>query len=177
MEETKEMKLAVEVKLKVKDVLKYNLYVAYKSWFSKLILVLGLGMCSYVVYKGLITERTWDIFISENIILIMLSVFILVATPFKVWSITAQQMQMPVFSGTTEYVFTKESIYMHIGELEDTVPWTTYSRIIETSGDFRLFVDAVQAQIIPKHNMTKEQINAFKTIVKEANPKEIYKLK
>ena len=86
-------------------------------------------------------------------------------------------MQAPIFSQASTYIFTKENIYMKIGELEDTVSWDTYLKIVETNKDFRFFVDKVQAQIFPKHNMTVEQIGMLRALIKEAKQEVSYKLK
>lgn len=167
----------IEVKLKVADVLRYNMHIAYKSVFSKFIVLIGVGLLGLLAYKFMTRIDPIDLFISQNILFIMLPIFILVATPWKVWNITASQMQSPIFANGTKYIFYSDKIYIKVGELEDEVPWTTYVRIVETGKDFRFFVDKVQAQIVPKHNMTDKQINELRELIKEANPKEVYKLK
>lgn len=172
-----EKKLEMDIKLKVGDVLRYNLWVAYRSIVSKGMLVLGIGLLGWLGYKVTINTGRLDVFISQNILWIMLAIFILIATPFKVWTITATQMQSPIFSGVTKYIFSVESIYLQVGELEDTVSWDTYIRIVETSKDFRFFVDKVQAQILPKHNMNKTQIETLKQFIKQAKEASAYKLK
>lgn len=175
MEQSKES-LSVKVQLRVKDVLRYNMFVAYRSWFSKLIVLVGVGIWVWLIYKIVTSPLRFDLFLSQNIIMIVLGVFIVLATPMKVWRITATQMQSPIFSGTSEYVFSKEDIFIRINELEDTVPWTTYSFIRETKHDFRFFVDPVQAQIIPKHCMNTDEQKILRKLISEANPKEVYKI-
>lgn len=170
-------KLELQIKLKVGDVFRYNLWVAYRSVVSKLMLLLGVGLTGWLIYKVSTDTGRLDIFISQNILWIMLAVFILIGTPFKVWTITATQMQAPIFSGISKYVFTPENIYMQVADLEDTVSWDTYIKIVETNKDFRFFVDKIQAQIFPKHNMTQEQIKTLKTFIKEAKDQAAYKLK
>ena len=172
-----EKKLEIDIKLKVADVLRYNLWVAYRSIVSKSMLVLGIGLLGWLIYKVTTNTGRLDVFISQNILWIMLAVFILIATPFKVWTITATQMQSPIFSGATKYIFSAESIYLQVGELEDTVSWDTYIKIVETNKDFRFFVDKVQAQILPKHNMNKAQIETLKQFIKQAKEASAYKLK
>ncbi|MEG0012887.1 MAG: YcxB family protein [Cellulosilyticaceae bacterium] len=167
----------VDTKLKIADVLRYNMHIAYKSVFSKVVLLVGVGLLGLLVYKFITRTSPIDLFISQNILFIMLPIFILIATPWKVWNITASQMQAPIFANGAKYMFYLDKIYIKAGELEDEVPWATYIRIVETGKDFRFFVDKVQAQIIPKHNMTEQQIKELRELIKEANPKEVYKLK
>lgn len=167
----------INTKLKISDVLRYNMHIAYRSVFNKLIFLIGIGLVGYMVYKFMTRTTPVDLFISQNILFIMLPIFILIATPWKVWNITASQMQSPIFSEGAKYIFYPDKIYIKAGELEDEVPWATYIRIVETKKDFRFFVDKVQAQIIPKHNMTSGQITRLKELIKAANPVESYKLK
>lgn len=169
--------LSLNVKFKISDVWRYNIYIAYKNTLSRVMLIAGLGLIVGLIYKGITRTVTFDIFLSHNIIYITLAILLVVTKPWRVWTITATQMQSPIFSGITQYVFTTESISMKVSDLEDTVPWTTYQSIVETNHDFRLFVDRVQAQIIPKHNMTREQIQSLRGIIQAANPKEVYKIK
>ncbi|MHC1750014.1 MAG: YcxB family protein [Cellulosilyticaceae bacterium] len=169
--------LHLNVKFKVVDVFRYNLYVAYQSIVSKILVIVGIALIGWLVYKFQHRIVDMDIFITQNIVWIILPIFILIATPWKVWTITATQMQAPVFSKGAEYDFYKDKIVLTANDMTDEVPWETYRKIIETSNDFRFFVDKVQAQILPKHNMDARQITELKKIIKEANPKEIYKLK
>lgn len=175
MTETNE--LAVKVKMKISDVLRYNLWVGYRTLFSKILVIVGLGIVAWLGYKFTQNAGRIDLFFADNIIWIILAVFILIGKPFKIWNITASQMQSPVFSGTTEYVFSKEDIYLKVGELEDTVSWDTYIRIVETGKDFRFFVDPVQAQILPKHNMDQATIAKLRACIKVVKPATSYKLK
>ncbi|OON96934.1 MAG: hypothetical protein ATN32_05975 [Candidatus Epulonipiscium fishelsonii] len=169
--------LEVKVKLKVADVFRYNMYIGYRGLLNKIFLAIGFVLAGYIIYKFGIRQTSVAVFASQNIVWIVLSVFMLIGKPLKIWKITAIQMQLPVFSGISTYIFKKESIYIEVGDLKDTVPWETYSKIIETKKDFRLFVNHVQAQIIPKHLMNSDQINKLREIIKQANPKEIYILK
>ncbi|OOB79208.1 MAG: hypothetical protein ATN34_03485 [Epulopiscium sp. Nele67-Bin002] len=169
--------VTLKVKLKVSDVLRYNMYVAYRSKFSKILLLVGTVLLGYIFYKYFMTTDTIGVFLSRNIVLICVSVFILIGTPFKVWKITALQMQSPIFSGASKYVFYPDKIYMEVGEVNDEVPWETYAHIVETNKDFRFFVDTVQAQIIPKHGMEDTQVTKLREVIKIANPEDIYELK
>ncbi len=169
--------VTVDVKLKIRDVLRYNMYVAYRSWWSRIILVIGVALAIWLGYSMVERTVSLDVFLSQNIVMILVVAFILFGTPFKVWRITATQMQSPIFSGKSHYVFSTEGIRLKIQDMEDTVQWETYSRIVETNKDFRFFVDRVQAQIVPKHNMTTAQVEALRVMIRMTNPDTIYQLK
>ncbi|MDA3734209.1 YcxB family protein [Niameybacter massiliensis] len=175
MTETNE--LTVKIKMKISDVWRYNVWVGYRTWFSKILVVIGLGILGWIGYQFTQNTGRIDLFFADNIIWIIAAALLLIGKPFKIWNITASQMQSPVFSGTTEYVFSKENIYLKVGELEDTVSWDTYVRIVETGKDFRFFVDPVQAQLLPKHNMDSETVAKLRELIKAAKPATSYKLK
>ncbi|OON98614.1 MAG: hypothetical protein ATN35_04340 [Epulopiscium sp. Nele67-Bin004] len=170
-------KVEVNVRLKIMDVLRYNMGVAYRTNVSKVVILIGLAILGYIGYKYTNSTETIGVFLSRNIVMIMLGFFILVGTPFKVWKITAMQMQSPIFAGTSKYVFQPDKIYISMGDVNDIVPWETYSKIRETNTDFRFHVDPVQAQIIPKHCMNDEELKKLRSIIEEANPEEIYDLR
>ncbi|OON96342.1 MAG: hypothetical protein ATN36_05695 [Epulopiscium sp. Nele67-Bin005] len=167
----------VTVKLKIKDVMRYNLWVAYRSKFSKLTFLMGCALLGYVAYQWTINTSSLGVFLSHNILWIILTALALCGTPMKVWQITLMQMQMPIFSAPSKYNFFTDKISLEVGEMSDIVSWQTYSIIKETNKDFRFFVDAVQAQIIPKDCMENEQIELLRTIIKQAVPQENYNLK
>ena len=56
-------KLELQIKLKVKDVLRYNLWVAYRSIVSKLMLILGVGLTGWLIYKVSVNTGRLDVFI------------------------------------------------------------------------------------------------------------------
>lgn len=175
MQENKD--LTLDVKFQIKDIWRYNMYIAYRTVFSRLVVVAGLTLVAWLIYKGMNRTVTLDVYLSQNILYIALAILMLVTKVWRIWTITATQMQSPIFSGKTHYRFSQTAIYMQVSDLEDTVSWETYAKIVETKHDFRLFVDEVQAQIIPKHNMTNDQLEAFRALVRGANPPERYRLK
>jgi len=97
--------------------------------------------------------------------------------PWRVWKITLSQMQMPSFAFGVKYVFSKDIITLCVGENAEDIKWDTFKEIVETSKDFRFFVDKVRAQIIPKHNLDVNELNMFKSIIKEASKEHSIELK
>lgn len=160
--------LIVEVKFKVKDVLRYNMSVAWKSIANKLLMLFGVMIIVWFFYKMVNRTNTIDIFIAQNVILLGIPLLIFFFIPWRVWKLTLMQMQMPAFAKGVVYTFTKEFILLDIGEAKEQIQWDTFVKIVETSSDFRFYVDTISAQLIPKHNMTREQIEIFKQIAKTA---------
>ncbi|WP_010168148.1 YcxB family protein [Candidatus Epulonipiscium viviparus] len=169
--------MEIKVKLTFGDVFRYNLYVGYKSIFSKVIVLIGLAVLGYIVYKFSVADGPILDVISRNIIAIIVMFLALCSKFIKIWKITAMQATSPIFQKTSTYKFAPDSIYLELDDQSDTISWTIYQQIKETNNDFRFFVDAVQAQIVPKHDMTTEQIENLRKFIEQAVPKEKYILK
>ena len=172
-----EKELTLDVKFKVKDVLRYNMSVALKSLLNKIVMLIGILVVVYFFYKMFTAEVGWDVYISQNIIILLVPILIFALIPWRVWQVTISQMQMKHFAYGVTYVFTKESVSLDIGEEQDTVSWDAFVKVVETRHDFRLYMNAISAQIIPKHNLNKTQIEAFREIIKSAKAPEAYTLK
>lgn len=173
----KDKELNVSVKFKVRDVLRYNMSVMFKSTINKVILLIGLLLVGFYIYKLLNRRVTLDLFIAQNIVLLLVPVMIFVLIPWRVWKITILQMQVPAFAFGVTYTFLHDKIILDLGDTKDEIAWHTFIKIVETKNDIRFFVDEVRAQIIPKHNLTKEQMSLFKTIAAEAVQKGVCRFK
>lgn len=169
--------LKLDVKFKVKDVLRYNMSVAWKNLLNKILMVIGVLVAIYFVYQMCTTDMGWDVYLSQHIIILLVPILIFALIPWRVWQVTVAQMQMKQFAYGVTYEFTKDSVHLDLGEDQDTVSWDVFVKVVETKHDFRLYMNAVSAQIIPKHNLTNEQIKAFREVVKTAKTSGTYQLK
>lgn len=170
MDEQKSPLLSLDVKFKVKDVLRYNLSVARKNIVNCIVLGLGALVLAYFFYRMFTSPDRLDIFIAKNVMLLVVPLLIFVMIPWKVWQITLSQMQQPAFAYGVNYTFSKESIVLDIGEASEAMPWDLFVNIVETKHDFRFYINQISAQIIPKHNMTAEEIQVLKQMIREAAP-------
>lgn len=170
MDEQNSTSLSLDVKFKVKDVLRYNWSVARKNLVNCIVLGIGVLVLVYYFYKMFTSPERLDIFIAHNIMLLVVPLLIFVTIPWKVWQITVGQMQQPAFAYGVNYTFTKNSILLDIGEASEEMPWDLFVKIVETKHDFRFYINSVSAQIIPKHNMSGEQLEMLRKMIKEAAP-------
>lgn len=170
METKNERTLELDVKFKIKDVLRYNMSVAGKNIVNQIVLGIGALSLIYFFYRMFTTTERVDTYIAQNIIFLIVPVLIFMMIPWRVWKITVSQMQTPAFSGGVTYVFSIAHIVLDLGGESEEIPWDAFVKIVETKKDFRLYVNQVSAQIIPKHNMTQEELTELKAIMKEAAP-------
>lgn len=168
MEQKQESILSLDVKFKIKDVLRYNMSVAMKNVVNQLVLGVGVLTVIYFFYKMAVTPERLDVFIAKNIVLLLVPILIFVMIPWRVWNITLVQMQTPAFNRGVHYCFKQESILLDIGEGSEEMPWDLFIKVVEKKHDFRFYVNNISAQIIPKHNMNGQQLEELRTIIKEA---------
>lgn len=161
-------KLTLNVKFRTKDVLRYNLSVARKSVVNCIVMLIGIGSIVYVLWRLFLTNERLDVFIAHNIVFILVAVLIFSMIPGRVWKITASQMQLPAYANGVTYIFSKENLVLKIDLEREIIDWSVFIKILETRHDFRLYVNKVSAQIIPKHNLNPEQLKQLRQILKEA---------
>ncbi len=177
MQNQEERQLTLKVNFKIKDVLRYNTDVAKKNIVNDLVLAIGLGVIVFFFYKMWTTSERMDIYISKNITLLLVPILIFVLIPWRVWQITLSQMQVPAFRHGVTYAFSKKHIVLNVGEASEEMSWDLFVKIVETKHDFRFYINSISAQIIPKHNLTMEQLGALKEIIKGAVDRSVYKLR
>ncbi len=172
VERQQEHYLSLDVKFKFKDVLRYNASVAKKNIVNDIVVGIGIAVLLFFFYKMFTTTERLDIYISKNITLLLIPILIFVLVPWRVWQITASQMQLPAFAYGVKYVFSKEHILLDIGEASEEMPWDLFVSIVETKHDFRFYVNQVSAQIIPKHNLNNEQLIVLREMIKSTKPED-----
>lgn len=170
MEHNQSSKLSLDVKFKVKDILRYNMSVARKNIVNCIVMGIGVGTLIYFFYKLGVSNERLDIAISKNVTLLIVPLIIFMMIPWKVWQITIKQMQQPAFAYGVRYTFNKENIILDLGEVSEAMSWDLFVKIQETTHDFRFYVNAISAQIIPKHNMTSEEIKCLRKMIQEVAP-------
>lgn len=170
MDEQQVSILSLDVKFKVKDVLRYNLSVARKNIVNCMVLGLGGFVLIYFFYRMFTTPERLDVFIAKNVMLLVVPLLIFIMIPWRVWQITLSQMQQPAFAYGVNYTFSKEHILLDIGDASEEMPWDLFVKVVETKHDFRFYINDISAQIIPKHNMTAEELDILKVMIKEAAP-------
>ncbi|WP_054742870.1 YcxB family protein [Cellulosilyticum ruminicola] len=169
--------LTVDVQFKVKDILRYNMSVALKNILNKILMIVGSLVIVYFIYQMSTASEGWDVYLSQHIFVLLVPILIFVLIPWRVWQVTLTQMQMKQFAYGVTYIFTNKSVTLDIGEDQDTVSWDAFIKVVETKNDFRLYMTVISAQIIPKHNLTSEEIGALREMIKEAKEVGTYELK
>lgn len=169
--------LSIDVQFKAKDLLRYNMSVALKNILNKILMIVGSLVVVYFIYQMFTTSEGWDVYLSQHIFILLVPILIFVLIPWRVWQVTLTQMQMKQFAYGVTYIFTNETVTLDIGEEQDTVSWDAFIKVIETKHDFRLYMTAISAQIIPKHNLTSAEMQTLREMIQSAKAVGTYELK
>lgn len=172
-----EKSLKIKTKLRFRDGLRYNLYVAYNTTLNYIFLVLSIVSLGMFIYNMIKSNASLDVRFAQSFMLLIPPFIFFVTIPVKVWKATVALIENRVLKDEVVYIFSKDKIILETSQGEAEVTWDSYVRIVETKYDLRLFMDKVQAQIIPKYSLEHTEIQGLRMIIKEAvNPK-IIKLK
>lgn len=166
--------LRIKTKLRFRDGLRYNMYVAYNTTLNYIFLVLSIISLGMFIYNMVNSSATLDVRFAQSFMLLIPPFIFFVTIPVKVWKATVALLDNPVLKDEVIYGLSKEKIILETSQGEADVEWDNYIRIIETKYDIRLFMDKVQAQIIPKYALDQEELNKLRSIIKESvNPKTV----
>ena len=172
-----ERSLEIKTKLRFKDTLKYQAYIAFKSIGNIIFLNLSLISLGMFIYKMINGQDTLDVRFTQAFILLIPPFLFAINVPLRVWKETKSLLEKSVLKDEVIYIFSQDKITLKTTEAEADVKWDNYIRIVETSYDFRLFIDKVQAQIVPKYSLSTEEIKELRSIIKSATSSQTLKLK
>ena len=171
-----ENSLRIKTKLRFRDGLRYNLYVAYNTTLNYIFLVLSIVSLGMFIYNMIQSDASIDVRFAQSFMLLIPPFIFFVTIPVKVWKATVALLQNPVLKDEVVYIFSQEKIIFETSQGEADVAWDSYMRIVETKHDFRLFMDKVQAQIIPKYALDQIEIQELHSIIQSAVDPKIVKL-
>ncbi len=169
--------LRIKTKLRFKDGLRYNMYVAYNTTLNYIFLVLSIVSLGMFIYNMVNSKTTLDVRFAQSFMLLIPPFIFFVTIPVKVWKATVALLQNLVLKDEVTYVFSKEKIILETSQGVAEVMWSDYVRIVETKHDIRLFMDKVQAQIIPKYSLDRQEVQDLRSIIKESADANKIKLK
>ena len=172
-----EKSLKIKTKLRFRDGLRYNLYVAYNTTLNYIFFVLSVVSLGMFIYNMVKSSASLDVRFAQSFMLLIPPFIFFVTIPVKVWKATVALLENPILKDEVVYILSKEKIIFETSQGEADVAWDSYVRIVETKHDVRLFMDKVQAQIIPKYALDQIEIQELRSIIKEAAGSTTIKLK
>lgn len=158
--------LEITTRMRFRDALRYNLYVAYSTTINRIFCILSvisLGMFIYSMVKG---AAPVDQRFTQSFGLLIPPFIFFVTIPMKVWKATGALINTDLLKYDVTYIFTQDKIILKTIQGEAELTWDDYIKVTETKWDFRFFVDKVQAQVIPKYSLSKEQIEQLAQLIK-----------
>lgn len=169
--------LEIKTKMRFKDALRFNLYIAYQSIGNRIFSVLSMLSLGFFVFNMINGSARLDEKFAQSFALLIPPFIFFILIPTKVWKATGALIGSQILKDEVVYGFTKEKITLKTSQGEADIKWDDYVRIVETGHDFRFFMDRVQAQMIPKYSLTKEEIQKLRSMIETSAGSHIIKLK
>lgn len=169
--------LEIKSKLRFRDGLRYNVSIACSKPLNYVFLIVGIASLGLFVYNMMTADTTMDVRFSQSFVLLIPPFLFFANVPVGVWKATAELLRNPILKDEVVYRLTKDKILLETSQGQAEVNWDSYTRIVESKHDFRLFMDRVQAQVIPKYSLDEEEIQAIRRIINEAVDPQIVKLR
>lgn len=169
--------LEITSKIRFKDALRYNFYVAYSTTINRIFCVLSIISMVMFIYNMAQGVVSLDQRVTQSFPLLVAPFIFFIMIPIRVWKATGELINSEVLKDEVKYIFTNEKVVLNTSKGEADIQWDQYVRIVETKWDFRLFMDKVQAQIIPKYSLNQNEIKNLRNIIESAVDKRIIKLK
>ncbi len=169
--------LEIKTKMRFRDAFRYNLFVAYNTVGNRVFVVLSvisLGIFIYYMING--GGRIDERFARAFALLVPPFIFFIMI-PVKVWKATGALLNSQILKDEAIYIFSLEKITLKTPQGQADIKWNEYVSIVETRHDIRFFMDKVQAQIIPKYNLTQEEIEKLRQIIGQGADPRFVKLR
>lgn len=172
-----EQSVKIKTKLRFRDGLRYNMYIAYNTRMNYIFFVLSIISLGMFIYNMVTSAKTFDVRFAQSFMLLIPPFIFFVTIPVKVWKATVALLDNPVLKDEVVYILGQEKITLETSQGEADVTWDHYKRIVETKHDVRLFMDKVQAQIIPKYSLSQQEIQDLRHVIRGSADPKIVKLK
>lgn len=169
--------MKIRTKLRFKEAFRYNLHIAFTNIINYIFLILGIIGLAMFVNNMMTMDASMDVRFSKSFVFLIPPFLFITNVPLRIWKESVKLLNNPILKDEVIYIFSKEDITFQTSQGEANTKWEDYVKIIETKHDFRLFMDRVQAQIIPKYSLNNQEIEQLRDIIKETANPQIIKLK
>lgn len=147
------MKAEIDVKIKMEDMYRFNLYHAYHTSQGILSVIFAAFLFGAAIYTGI----SGRVNVGYCILYGAMGIFVLLYVPFTLKQKSKRQIkQSEVFANTLHYTFDEEGITTAQGQQSANLPWSQVYKIVETSQALLIYGARTRAFVIPVRELTTE---------------------
>ena len=175
-QENKIMK--IEVKLGMEDVVRFNRKLAYGKMSTKILMVIGIIMISYL--PVLIAEKlSGEIVPISYFITALVPISYMIVLPLTIKYATKMSLKKSSVLNTIDtYKIGNEGIEIKTKNGTQFIKWNEFYSVVELEKDFYFYLAKKKSHVITKKSFENEaQIDEFKMILKNKMDNQILKLK
>lgn len=159
------MPLEFDIKLKAKDMFRFNMYQTYTSfsgWFSIVVSVGLFGMAGYAIFE-------YGKAALPNIILYTCAaIFMLFYMPINLWFRAGKSIAAsPVLSNTLHYHVDENGFTVTQGEASGVLGWKQIYKMIATKSMVLVYSNRINAYVIPREQLGENYVQLAKIATKK----------
>lgn len=157
------MPIEFDIKLKARDLFRFNLYQTYTSfsgWSSIIFAAVMFGLAGYSIY-------TQDMQIQPKMfIYIFAGILLLVYMPCSLWLRSKQSLKAsPVLSNTLHYSVDADGFIVTQGEANGVLAWKQIYKMVATKHLVLVYSSRINAYIIPRKQLGEQYVLLAKLAV------------
>ena len=150
------MPIEFDIKLKSKDMFRFNMYQTYTGFSglsSILFSVLLFGLAGYTFYTS------GGEALSKILIYIFAGILLLVYMPVTLWMRSRQSLKAsPVLSNPLHYHVDKDGITVTQGESSGVLAWKQIYKMVSTKHLVLIYSNRINAYVIPRSQLGEQYI-------------------
>lgn len=150
------MPLEFDIKLKAKDMFRFNMYQTYTSfsgWSSILFALMMFGLASYSAYTY------GEVAMAKIVMYIAVGVFLLSYMPFTLWMRAGRSIKAsPVLSNVLHYHVDEDGFTVTQGEASGVLAWKQIYKMVATKSNVLVYSNRMNAYVIPRAQLGEQYV-------------------
>lgn len=157
------MPIEFDIKLKAKDMFRFNMYQTYtgfSGWSSIIFAASMFGMAGYTFYT-----HGGEV-VANILIYIFAGVLLLLYMPCSLWLRSKQSLKAsPVLANTLHYIVDSDGFTVTQGEANGVLAWKQIYKMVATKHLVLVYSNRVNAYIIPRAQLGEQYVALAKLAV------------
>ena len=154
------MLLEFDIKLKAKDMFRFNMYQTYTSfsgWSSILFALSMFGLAGYMGYTY------GEAGMSRIIMYIVVGIVLLIYMPLTLWTRAGRSLKAsPVLSNVLHYHVDENGFTVTQGEASGVLAWKQIYKMVATKSNVLVYSNRLNAYVIPRDQLGEQYVELAK---------------
>ena len=156
------MPIEFDVKLKAKDIFRFNMYQTYTGFSGLSSIVIAILLFGMAIYTY------GEVAVSSTVMYVLFGVVLLVYMPITLWLRARQSIKAsPVLSNVLHYSIDEDGFTVTQGEESGVLAWKQIYKMVATKKLVLVYSNRVNAYIIPRKQLDNQYVALAKLATKK----------